>query len=88
MAEHTLGHAKESQQALDRLIAKHAQDKPADIAHLYAWLGEKDQAFDWLGRAYGQHDTSLAEIKADPLLNSLLGDPRYTAFLRKMNLPE
>jgi TolB-like protein/Tfp pilus assembly protein PilF len=88
MAEHTLGHANESQQALGQLIAKHAQDAPADIAHVYAWLGERDQAFDWLDRAYRQHDTNLAEIKADLLLNSLLGDPRYKALLRKMNLPE
>jgi hypothetical protein len=36
----------------------------------------------------GQRDTNLAEIKADLRLTSLLGDPRYKAFLRKMDLPE
>jgi len=27
-------------------------------------------------------------MKADPLFKNLEADPRYTAFLRKMNLPE
>jgi hypothetical protein len=88
MAERTLDHAKGSEQALDQSIAKDAQDAPADIAHVYAWRGEKDQAFDWLDRAYRQRDTNPAKIKADLLLSSLLGDLRYQALLRRMNLPE
>jgi TolB-like protein/Tfp pilus assembly protein PilF len=88
MAEHTLGHAKESQQALDELIAKHAQDSAFQIAEAYSWRGEKDKAFEWLERAYKQRDGGLAEIKGDQLLASLRSDPRYKALLRKMNLPE
>jgi tetratricopeptide (TPR) repeat protein len=88
MAEHTLGHAKESQQALDKLIAKHAQDAAAAIADVYAWRGEEDKAFGWLERAYRQRDSDLAEIKADALLASLTGDSRYKALLHEMNLPE
>ncbi len=88
MAEHTLGHAKESQQALDELVAKHAQDSAFEIAEAFAWRGEKDKAFEWLERAYQQHDGGLAELKADALLNSLHGDPRFKALLRKMKLPQ
>jgi serine/threonine-protein kinase len=88
MAEHTIGRAKESQQALDELIAKYAHGSAFQIAESYAWRGEKDKAFDWLERAYQQRDGGLAEIKGDPPLASLRGDRRYKALLHKMNLPE
>jgi TolB-like protein len=88
MAEHTVGRAKESQQALDELIAKYAHGSAFQIAESYAWRDEKDRAFEWLERAYQQRDGGLAEIKGDPPLASLRGDRRYKAFLHKMNLPE
>ena len=88
MAEHTLGHVRESQQALEQLIAQHATEAAFQIAEAYAWRGEKDKAFDWLERAYRQRDGGLSDIKTDPPLANLRDDPRYKAFLRKMNLPE
>jgi TolB-like protein/tetratricopeptide (TPR) repeat protein len=88
MAEHTVGRAKESQQALDELIAKYAHEAAFQIAESYAWRGEKDKAFEWLERAYQQRDGGLTEIKGDLPLASLRGDRRYKALLHKMNLPE
>ena len=88
MAEHSLGHAKESQQALDELIAKHGPDGAYQVAEALAWRGEKDKAFEWLERAYQQRDGGLSEVKVDQLLGRLHGDPRFKAVLKKMNLPE
>jgi TolB-like protein/lipoprotein NlpI len=88
MAEHALGNVKESQQALDELIAKRAQDSAYQIAEVFAWRGEKDKAFEWLERAYQQRDGGLNDVKADPMLDGLHGDPRFKAFLKKMKLPE
>jgi TolB-like protein len=88
MAAHTLKDAKQSQQALEELIAKNAGDSAYQIADVYAWRGEKDEAFVWLNRAYAQRDGGLTQVKFDPLLDSLRSDPRYLAFLRKMKLPE
>jgi TolB-like protein/Flp pilus assembly protein TadD len=87
MAEHTLGDAKSSQQALDRVIATAAGDAAYQIAEIYAWRGEKDKAFEWLERAYRQQDGGLTGIKIDLVLASLRSDPRYVAMLRKLNLP-
>jgi TolB-like protein/DNA-binding winged helix-turn-helix (wHTH) protein/thioredoxin-like negative regulator of GroEL len=87
MAEHTLGDAKSSQQALDRVIATAAGDAAYQIAQVYAWRGEKDKAFEWLERAYRQQDGGLTAIKIDFVLGSLRSDPRYVAMLRKLNLP-
>ena len=88
MAEHTLGHAKESQQALEESVAKHALETAYQIAEVFAWRGEEDQAFEWLDRAYKQQDGGLPDIKVDPLLKSLRADPRYKALLGKLKLPE
>jgi serine/threonine protein kinase len=58
------------------------------IAQIHASRRESDAAFLWLERAFNQKDVSLWHIKSEPLLNSLKGDPRYKAFLKKMNLPD
>ena len=88
LAEHDLGKLKEAQQRLDELVVKDADGAAFQIAEVYAWWGDKDKAFQWLDRAYAQHDGGLAIVKVDPLLRSLRSDPRYKAFLRRMNLPE
>ena len=85
MAEHTLGDAKASQQALEKLIAAGAGDAAYQIAEVYAWRGEKDKAFEWLERAYRQQDGGLADLKSDLQFASLRSDPRYAAMLRKLN---
>jgi TolB-like protein/DNA-binding winged helix-turn-helix (wHTH) protein/Flp pilus assembly protein TadD len=86
MAEYSLGHAKESQQALDEAIADFAKAAPYGIAVAYAWRGKPDKAFDWLESAYQWRDGALASIQGDPVIASLRGDPRYDAILRKINL--
>ena len=88
MAEHSLGHAGESRRALDESVAKVAKESAYQIAEAFAWCGESDKAFEWLDRAYRQHDGGLASINTDPLLVSLHAHPRYKVFLRKMNLSE
>ena len=86
-AEYSLGHFDASRSALNQLIAKHVTDV-WEIATVYAWRGEKDQAFEWAGRAYVQRDTGFTWIKIDSNFRNLRDDPRYKALLRKMNLPD
>jgi serine/threonine-protein kinase len=88
LAEHDLGNVKGAEQRLAELIAKHADDSAFQISQVYAWWGDKANAFRWLDRAYLQHDGGLIIVKVDPLLKSLRPDPRYKALLQKMNLPE
>jgi serine/threonine-protein kinase len=88
MAEYSLGHARESQQALDQAIAENAQGGPYQIAQAFAWRGQTDQAFAWLDRAVEYNDGGLTFIKSDPMLMQRLGgDPRYAALLAKIGLP-
>jgi TolB-like protein len=81
----------DSDAALARLTQKHAQDHAYLVAWVYACRQEPDKAFMWLERAYRQRDAALNSIKGmqiDPLTKTLGLDPRFAAFLRKMNLPE
>lgn len=73
---------------LAEAIRHNGHSWPSEIARVYAFRGEKDRAFEWLDRAYDVRDQDLYFIKGDPLLKKLEADPRYKAFLRKMNLPE
>ena len=56
------------------------------IAEVYAWRGETERALDWLERAYAQRDGGMVDIKVDPRVASLHGQPRYDALLRAMDL--
>ena len=85
MAYHALGLKKEADAYLAELL-KPGDPAPYEIAMVYAFRGEMDQAFHWLDRAYTDRDAGLSEIKGDPLMNSLKHDPRYAALLQKLHL--
>jgi TolB-like protein len=88
VAQHALGHGDASRAALRTLTDRYAHTRAFDIGEIHAWRGEKEAAFEWLERAYEQHEGGLAAIvKTDPFLRSLRGDPRHAALLRKMKLP-
>jgi TolB-like protein/DNA-binding winged helix-turn-helix (wHTH) protein len=87
MAYYALGREKESDAALQELIAKYHGSMAYQIAEVYAFRNQSDKAFEWLDRAYVQRDSGLIGTKVDPPLKSLHKDPRYAAFLKKLNLP-
>jgi hypothetical protein len=77
----------ESDAALKELIAKYQAIDPYLIAEAYAFRNQSDEAFEWLDRAYAQHEGNVAYTNLDPMLKNLRSDPRYAAFLKKHNLP-
>ena len=83
-----LGRKADSDAALSTLLASQAETHPLILAEAYASRGESDEALKWLDRAYLQRDGGMMNIASDLGLRHLLGDPRYKAFLKKMNLPE
>ena len=68
--------------------------KPADgtpvpsttIAGIYAVLGEKEKALDWLEKAYDERSGYLPSIASDFVYDNLHDEPRYLALLNKMGL--
>ena len=73
--------------ASSELVAKYHEGGAYQIAEVYALRNQSDKAFEWLDRAYAQRDSGLVGTKVDPLLKSLHKDPRFAAFLKKLNLP-
>lgn len=70
--------------ALGRLEEDYADTAAYQIAEVHAWLGQVDEAFHWLERAWEVRDPGMADLKVDPLLEPLKGDPRYRDLLERM----
>jgi adenylate cyclase len=88
VAYHALRRNAESDAAM-RAAERTAGDAfPFQLACAYAYRGDSNAAFGWMEKAYAQRDYYLQYIKANPWAANLKDDPRYKAFLRKMNLPE
>jgi len=67
---------------------KTAYVSPFQVAQLYADAGDKDDAFDYLKRAYQEHDVYLYELPTDFQFDSLRSDPRYTELIHKIGFPQ
>jgi TolB-like protein len=87
-AEHALGHDERSRTILTDLIANHPRRACYFIAKAYGFSGNSALAFEWLDRAFSAQAKLLTDLKSEPAFRAWHGDPRYLAFLRKMNLPE
>jgi eukaryotic-like serine/threonine-protein kinase len=59
---------------------------PYWMATLCIGLGEKDQAFRWLGKAYEERSGALSWLGVDPRLDSLRSDPRLAALSQRVSL--
>jgi adenylate cyclase len=84
---YSLGRKTESDASLVRMLKEQAAANAFGIANVYAFRGQSDEAMHWLERAYVQKDASLYQVKSYLPLKGLAEDPRFKAFLRKMNLP-
>ncbi len=74
---HALGRKADSDAALAALVAKYEKDSPYNIAYVYAYRGEADNAVE-----YG--DRCLSDIVTENLFEKIHADPRWLAFLRKV----
>jgi tetratricopeptide (TPR) repeat protein len=66
-----------------------AYASPSALAGAYAMAGQTDKAFELLEKGYeAREGQDLTLLKFDPAYKNLRGDPRFSAMLRKMGLPE
>jgi hypothetical protein len=69
-------------------MSEHSYIAPYNVAVIYAGLGEKDEAFTWLNRAYDDRSYTLVEyLTTDARLDSLRSDPRFDELRRRIGLP-
>jgi TolB-like protein/predicted Zn-dependent protease len=88
-----LGHAyamsgkrDEALAILNKLKATKEYVSPADLAILYAALGDKEAAFQSLERAYSAHDLQMQYLKVLPHYDPLRSDPRFADLMRRVGL--
>jgi serine/threonine protein kinase/tetratricopeptide (TPR) repeat protein len=92
----SLGHAyavsgkrEEAQKVIDHLkeLSVHEYVAPYNFAVIYAGLGDKDEAFVWLNRAYQERSYLLTYLTVDERLDNLHSDPRFDELRRRVGLP-
>lgn len=57
-------------------------------AALYTAMGDKDNAIQYLRKAYSDHEVEMYWLKVEPLFKTLHGDPRFEEILRKIGFPD
>lgn len=81
----TRGRRDEAREVLRTLEATAATRfvPPCAVALVHAALGEADQAFAALGRAFAARDVHLVYLRVDPKWEPLRGDPRFGGLLQR-----
>ena len=84
-----LGKKSEALALLDELKQLSTQEyvAPTSVALIYAGLGDKDQAFAWLEKAYEERSFQMQWLSVEPRWDSLRSDPRFANLQRRMGLP-
>lgn len=70
---------------LEELSAKRYVD-PTFLALVHMGLGNRDEAFELLERAFGDRSAWMVHLKAEPMFDSLRDDPRFDSLLRRVGL--
>jgi tetratricopeptide (TPR) repeat protein len=66
--------------------SKDSSVSPWGIALIYTGLGESDQAFEWLDKAYNDRAFDLQYAKVDPRFETLRSDPRFQKLLKRIGI--
>lgn len=83
-----MGRTADARRILNELIEKSQQQYVAadSIGVIYAALGERDEAFRWLERAFEERSATLYSTMCFPDYRSLHDDPRFASLLQRIGL--
>jgi tetratricopeptide (TPR) repeat protein len=84
------GRRHEAEEVIKRFkdIAKTRYVMSYWVASIYGALGDKDNAFAELEKAFAERDWGLHRLKVDPFMDPLRDDPRFKDLARRIGLPE
>jgi eukaryotic-like serine/threonine-protein kinase len=82
------GHPDEARRLLSDLVAVAPPRRPSsyEIALVYAGLGQKEQAFTWLGKAFTEKNEYLCYLLVDPRFDNLHHEARFNDLIRRIGL--
>jgi TolB-like protein/class 3 adenylate cyclase/Tfp pilus assembly protein PilF len=87
MIHHAAGDRARSDASLQELAEQYGWTAAYQVAQAYAFRGEADKAFEWLGKAYTLRDPGVMHTASDLFLEPLRGDPRWRAYVERLKLP-
>ncbi len=67
-------------------LSKHSYVSSYSIAESYMRMDQKQKAFEWLEKAYEEHDSGLVSLAVEPMFENIRPDPRFKEVLRRMKL--
>jgi tetratricopeptide (TPR) repeat protein len=79
-----VGRREDAQSVLKEAIERRPKQwvSAYEIAVVYGWLGDYDNAFRWLAQAEREHAVGFTFVRVDPRLEGLRSDPRFEELLR------
>ena len=82
------GHRDEARRLLNELVSVAPPRRPSsyEVALVHAGLGQKEEAFSWLGRAFSEKNEYLNYLLVDPRFENLHQDPRFNDLVRRIGL--
>jgi serine/threonine protein kinase/tetratricopeptide (TPR) repeat protein len=83
------GRTEEAREILNAIVAERDEKwvTAFEVAVIYAFLNERDEAFEWLAQAESENAVGLTYVRVDPRLNSLRDDPRFDELLKRRSKP-
>ena len=85
---HALNRKPEFEEAFAQLREQYGEQWPSEIAHVYAWTGDHDSAFEWLGRAVTQSEGGISNSRQIAWLEPLREDPRWQVYLEEVGVSD
>ena len=85
MIYHTLGRVADSEAMLQQVLTLDERDWSYNIAYVQSYLGNNDEAFEWLEKAVEYNDPGLSDLPVEVnLFRSIRDDPRWLPFLESI----
>ena len=87
LAFYALGLDEEANSALTQLITDWGDEWPSEIAQVYSYRHDLDNAFRWLAKEQ-EEEGGWGEGRLNPLYENLYTDPRWQELLEKMGVSD
>ena len=84
------GQQTQARHAIEKLLEmdQNQQLDPATLMWAYLGMGNTQQTFAYLEKAYAAHSNILVSLKVEPCFDPLRGDPRFQELLRRVGLAQ
>jgi len=69
-------------------LSKREYVSPYEVAEVYARLGNREQVFSWLEKAYAARDSGIVALRVEPVFQGLRSDPRLQNLVKRIGLPQ